>query len=132
MFYEFITTFWGQYTLRLGGSYREPKNENNKKPNYKVFAFLPYFVKESPWHYRKISQKALKYERRFGKLVVGREKRGPLVIYDQCNCYYNQGVIVRFHTLVGTRTLELTLEIEYDFSICKKQRKLELLITKIH
>jgi hypothetical protein len=63
----------------------------------------------------------LDYQCSFGKLVVGREKRRPLVICDQCNWCYNHDVIMGFNTIIRTRTLEFTLE--YDFSICKKQRR---------
>jgi hypothetical protein len=57
------------------------------------------------------------------------EKRGPLVTCDQCNWCYDHGVIIGFHTIIRTRTLEFTLE--YDFSICKKQRNFDLLKPKL-
>ena len=55
-------------------------------------------------------QNIFKNQCSFGKLVVGREKRGPLVICDQCNWWYNHDVIMGFNTIIRTRTLEFTLE----------------------
>ena len=76
------------------------------------------------------------YQYSFGKLVVGREKRGPLVICDQCNWCYNHDVIMGFNTIIRTRTLEFTLE--YDFSIlyarsnvAETQASLKIFLVKI-
>jgi hypothetical protein len=66
------------------------------------------FYPSGAWQLQKPLQEIV-YQCSFGKLVVGREKRGPLLICDQCNWCYNHGLRVGFHTIIRTRTLEFRI-----------------------